>query len=185
MAFNQPLVPVLPVARELISKTKWVSSSKSHNPNQDTIRRKGTTKLLPFVGSSRKSSSGSRTPSSTPRDLLPEEPRPPMPSIPIPPTPSDTEQSTDEHLKTRKRSRSRTRVLSLFKRRHHHESHPSRSSVDSDASVSVSYHQFARLEIVTHHLARLDGLIGARGSFYATSPTNSRGREPARKGDCP
>ncbi|KAJ7094663.1 golgi-body localization protein domain-containing protein [Mycena belliarum] len=29
MAFHQPLVPVLPVARELISKTKWIANNKS------------------------------------------------------------------------------------------------------------------------------------------------------------
>lgn len=28
MAFHQPLVPVLPVARELLSKTKWTATSK-------------------------------------------------------------------------------------------------------------------------------------------------------------
>ncbi|KAF7301766.1 hypothetical protein MIND_00742200 [Mycena indigotica] len=33
MAFHQPLVPVLPVARELISKTKWIASHKEvHAP---------------------------------------------------------------------------------------------------------------------------------------------------------
>jgi hypothetical protein len=30
MAFHQPLVPVLPVARELISKTKWIANNKSN-----------------------------------------------------------------------------------------------------------------------------------------------------------
>lgn len=29
MAFQQPLVPVLPVARELISKTKWIASKST------------------------------------------------------------------------------------------------------------------------------------------------------------
>lgn len=33
MAFNQPLVPVLPVAREIISKTKWVSRGHHHQTN--------------------------------------------------------------------------------------------------------------------------------------------------------
>src|ERR1700761_2092712 len=29
MAFHQPLVPVLPVARELISKTKWIANKNN------------------------------------------------------------------------------------------------------------------------------------------------------------
>ncbi|KAJ7179036.1 golgi-body localization protein domain-containing protein [Mycena filopes] len=32
MAFHQPLVPVLPVARELISKTKWIANKNGHDP---------------------------------------------------------------------------------------------------------------------------------------------------------
>ncbi|KAF8974465.1 golgi-body localization protein domain-containing protein [Flammula alnicola] len=31
MAFHQPLVPVLPVARELLSKTKWISRAQPHD----------------------------------------------------------------------------------------------------------------------------------------------------------
>jgi hypothetical protein len=30
MAFNQPLIPVLPVARELISKSKWMANKGTH-----------------------------------------------------------------------------------------------------------------------------------------------------------
>ncbi|KAI0702885.1 golgi-body localization protein domain-containing protein [Cytidiella melzeri] len=41
IAFQQPLVPVLPVARELIAKTKWVHS-KGHHP--DTPKRVATPK---------------------------------------------------------------------------------------------------------------------------------------------
>lgn len=37
MAFNQPLVPVLPVARELLAKTKW-KSSKSNNAHDSPLR---------------------------------------------------------------------------------------------------------------------------------------------------
>jgi len=42
MAFHQPLVPVLPVARELISKTKWVASRK----RKDTKGSKKSTLAL-------------------------------------------------------------------------------------------------------------------------------------------
>ncbi|KAJ7068375.1 golgi-body localization protein domain-containing protein [Mycena amicta] len=41
MAFHQPLVPVLPVARELISKTKWIASNKDlHAPTPQKPLRK-------------------------------------------------------------------------------------------------------------------------------------------------
>ena len=36
MALNQPLLPVLPVARELFSKTKLMSS-KAHHASQDNV----------------------------------------------------------------------------------------------------------------------------------------------------
>lgn len=45
MAFHQPLLPVLPVARELISKTKWIASSSSKGPSQ--IDSKGPPPQLP------------------------------------------------------------------------------------------------------------------------------------------
>jgi hypothetical protein len=35
MAFHQPLLPVLPVARELLSKTKWMASSSKIPPQID------------------------------------------------------------------------------------------------------------------------------------------------------
>ncbi|KZT74332.1 hypothetical protein DAEQUDRAFT_761200 [Daedalea quercina L-15889] len=49
MAFQQPLVPVLPVARELIAKTKWIKSS-SHSHTPDSEHRPSTPSLLPFYG---------------------------------------------------------------------------------------------------------------------------------------
>ena len=38
MAFNQPLLPVLPVARELISKTKWMSSKANHASHDNPLQ---------------------------------------------------------------------------------------------------------------------------------------------------
>jgi len=38
MAFHQPLVPVLPVARELFSKTKWTSSKSTAQPHDNPLR---------------------------------------------------------------------------------------------------------------------------------------------------
>jgi hypothetical protein len=38
MALNQPLVPVLPVARELLSKTKWTASKSANQPHDHPLR---------------------------------------------------------------------------------------------------------------------------------------------------
>uniref|UniRef100_A0A8H7Y1A7 Uncharacterized protein n=1 Tax=Psilocybe cubensis TaxID=181762 RepID=A0A8H7Y1A7_PSICU len=38
MAFHQPLVPVLPVARELLSKTKWTASKTTNQPHDNPLR---------------------------------------------------------------------------------------------------------------------------------------------------
>jgi len=39
MAFHQPLVPVLPVARELLSKTKWIASKGAAHLEDQTGHR--------------------------------------------------------------------------------------------------------------------------------------------------
>lgn len=38
MALNQPLVPVLPVARELLSKTRWTASKLGNQPHDHPLR---------------------------------------------------------------------------------------------------------------------------------------------------
>lgn len=38
MALNQPLVPVLPVARELLSKTRWTASKSGNQPHDHPLR---------------------------------------------------------------------------------------------------------------------------------------------------
>ena len=38
MALNQPLVPVLPVARELLSKTRWMASKSGNQPHDHPLR---------------------------------------------------------------------------------------------------------------------------------------------------
>ncbi|KAF7352699.1 hypothetical protein MVEN_01235800 [Mycena venus] len=47
MAFHQPLVPVLPVARELISKTKWIANNKSNG--QDLSSPPKARKAITYV----------------------------------------------------------------------------------------------------------------------------------------
>lgn len=48
VAFQQPLLPVFPVARELISKTKWLTKSKAakqaHRGSGSKSKRMGNTK---------------------------------------------------------------------------------------------------------------------------------------------
>ncbi|KAL0572042.1 Protein SABRE [Marasmius crinis-equi] len=46
MAFHQPLVPVLPVARELLAKTKWIASKSGTSLPGPEHAAKPTTKLL-------------------------------------------------------------------------------------------------------------------------------------------
>ena len=45
MAFHQPLVPVLPVARELLAKTKWTASSKVQ-PHDSPMRLLHPSRML-------------------------------------------------------------------------------------------------------------------------------------------
>ncbi|KAI0081718.1 hypothetical protein K474DRAFT_1133165 [Panus rudis PR-1116 ss-1] len=128
MAFNQPLVPVLPVARELISKTKW--GAKGHGTH--TPKRKGTTpKLLPFMNfghhdkpedsTSENSHDKGKTPMYSTENLselgLTTDPEP-LTAVPT----------------ERAKQRSRPRVLSLFKRSHSKV----HGSVDSDVSTSTT-----------------------------------------------
>ncbi|KZS98046.1 hypothetical protein SISNIDRAFT_449676 [Sistotremastrum niveocremeum HHB9708] len=47
MALHQPLLPVLPVARELLTKTKWVSSPFRSNSRQNTFFELQPTPLVP------------------------------------------------------------------------------------------------------------------------------------------
>lgn len=130
IAFQQPLVPVLPVAKELITKTKW-GTPKPHHPTDHT-KRKGTTKLFTFM------SNGSRdgTPDATASER-----------VDTPGLTSSSDVSTDnltsevngdgvvrEDDVNDRRKRPRTRVLSLFKRS---RSKP-RGSMDSEVSIAVS-----------------------------------------------
>ena len=123
IAFQQPLVPVLPVARELITKTKW-GTSKSHH-QQDTVKRKAGTKRLPFVGHREDTT----TPDSNKQDK--SELQASSSDVSAENVTAETETVRDED---ERRKRPRTRVMSLFKRS---RSKP-RSSMDSDISVAVS-----------------------------------------------
>ncbi|KAH8105900.1 golgi-body localization protein domain-containing protein [Cristinia sonorae] len=162
MAFQQPLVPVLPVARELITKTKW-GAPKTTQSQADTVKRKGGPKRLPFVGHRDVATSSGvpnmgHTPSSS--DGSAEN------------AATETEAARDEE---ERRKRPRARVLSLFKRS---RSKP-RGSMDSDAPPGrVSSHIMSSAPVPTssisddkseHRRAGSSLLSGARHSISGRS----------------
>ncbi|KAF8897633.1 golgi-body localization protein domain-containing protein [Infundibulicybe gibba] len=98
MAFQQPLVPVIPVARELISKTKWIAPSKGDN---------FSSKLEPPNIDTRPSDSPQRK---WRRNTKPSNEAPSTALTPVPTT-------KPEHLETpSQQPNGRRRVISLFHR---------------------------------------------------------------------
>ncbi|EKM59200.1 uncharacterized protein PHACADRAFT_169675 [Phanerochaete carnosa HHB-10118-sp] len=140
IAFNQPLVPVLPVAREIISKTKWVS--KGHNHQTNTPRGSGAASpqtrqqsLIPGIPKRLRTIStmtikGKQTPYEKDKNLsvsalgLMTEPESMIPD----------EVSSASELENRKPKR---QLLKVFKRRR--SASRVRSSMDSTSSVSVMH----------------------------------------------
>ena len=137
VAFQQPLVPVLPVARELITKTKWIASKKDTG-HHDRPSRPSTPKLLkkpppPGLGSSdaarrshdvlRKSRDQSQAPrvSSTVSD-------PPFLT-------SEPESMLNDATVGPKREGMRKRAISLFRRKNH----SGKDSLDSSDTTTVSF----------------------------------------------
>ncbi|GBE79683.1 predicted protein [Sparassis crispa] len=123
MAFQQPLVPVLPVAREIISKTKFIPSRSHHH--HDDHGRMTTPKLRSLKSAGRESEEKKRS------------------AVSLPPTPivdpslssltTEPETMPDSPSETTKR---RPRVLSVFKRKGRGDS---RSSMDSDISTTGTF----------------------------------------------
>ncbi|KAI0719613.1 golgi-body localization protein domain-containing protein [Cerioporus squamosus] len=136
VAFQQPLVPVLPVARELITKTKWIASKK--DTSHDRPSRPSTPKLLkkpPRSGSTdalRKSQDASRKS----RDQLQAPPR--MSSVlSDPPFLTSEPESINDATIGPKREGMRKRAISLFRRK----SHSGKNSVESsDTTTGVFDH---------------------------------------------
>jgi hypothetical protein len=127
MALNQPLVPVLPVARELLSKTRWTASKSGNQPHDHPLRLLHPTILatdddsrLNWIhGGTLKTIEGSskhhvhRNPFKTKKDssVFTETPLTAEPEL------TDVEpQNSDSH------STSRRRVKSLFGRSSRHSS---------------------------------------------------------------
>ncbi|KAG6873749.1 hypothetical protein C0995_011568 [Termitomyces sp. Mi166 len=128
MVFHQPLLPVLPVARELISKTKWIPSSsrtttpfdyKGPPPKLDRARvlsgDDNSNLVRPRSRKSKSPSRGRRIASS--RKLEPTSP--PITSLPFSDEPESFVQGSASVVEVEKPSRSNTgrkRMMSLFKR---------------------------------------------------------------------
>lgn len=129
MAFQQPLVPVLPVARELISKTKWGGAKPHHNsPGPHKLKRKETAKLLEFLTPHSREKNGAHSEEKDHRTEAPER----LFGIPLA---SEPEPVTAVPV-IDKSKKGRARVLSMFKRQQT-SPHKVRASVDSDVSVNV------------------------------------------------
>lgn len=80
MAFQQPLVPVLPVARELIAKTKWIKSSSHNHIPESEHHRSSSPSLVPFHGHGRhhhNGTAGSATHATASSTTLPSAPATP------------------------------------------------------------------------------------------------------------
>ena len=128
MALNQPLVPVLPVARELLSKTRWTASKSGNQPHDHPLRLLHPTILatdddsrlnwihggtVKTIEGSSKHAQPERNPFKTRKDsqVFTETP------LTVEPESMDLEpQGSDSH------SASRKRVKSLFGRSSRHSS---------------------------------------------------------------
>lgn len=145
VAFQQPLVPVFPVARELITKTKWIAANKKDTHHNDRPSRPTTPKLV-----------------KTPR--LPPSSDPPRRSTEMPRKSRDKGTGTAATILTDaafitsepqlmregtiqpKREGVRKRAMSLFRRKHRHGHHNSSDTLEgSDSVSSVRGHFFFHL----------------------------------------
>ncbi|KAL0949429.1 hypothetical protein HGRIS_009489 [Hohenbuehelia grisea] len=137
MAFHQPLLPVFPVARELISKTKWLSPSKNnHADSQNFISRFGKTNLASNGETrvSRGRTKESRTPSPQRKWKRTSRRRPDTPptSFNITPLTAEPDSLESELSLVEAKQSHRGRVRSLFSRANSR----SRKSVESSPANS-------------------------------------------------
>lgn len=147
MAFNQPLVPVLPVAREIISKTKWVNSKHHHESHK---RGTITPRSLPFIGASRESTLNSHGEGSGKRlrtmstmstirgkpQLYKAENYSSLGLVTAEPDPLPQDQEQDQQESGTRVQKPRNKLFKVFKRRR--ADSKTRGSMDSTRSNSVS-----------------------------------------------
>ncbi|KAF4601061.1 hypothetical protein EYR38_005710 [Pleurotus pulmonarius] len=126
MALHQPLVPVLPVARELISKTKWINA-KSQNATSSSSRPES---------SKRRSRSKKRSPSPHRRWQKLSKKRPETPPATYQLTPlTDEPESMNTTVERASRPETRPKVFNLFSRK------SSRPRKSSDNAHATTHHQ--------------------------------------------
>lgn len=145
MAFQQPLVPVLPVARELITKTKWLASKRDH----DRPTRPSTPKLLSMKNGSARNGTGVSDGTLRKSKDLGGRPK-------LPHTIADAPflSSEPETIRAPKPAKNgvRSRAISLFKRKHAH-GQDSQDSIDSsDTTTSVCFTHSRRDISLTHRI---------------------------------
>ena len=141
MALNQPLVPVLPVARELLSKTKWTASKAPHDHplrllNPTILATDDDSRINWIHGGTLKTVEGSskhahRNPFKTKKDfsVFTETPLTAEPEL------IDVEpQNPDSH------STGRRRVKSLFGRSSRHSSRSRKNGKVSLTNPLVQYY---------------------------------------------
>jgi hypothetical protein len=126
MFFHQPLVPVLPVARELISKTKWIAS-KGHLGNLPDVPKLQPSKAIE-EDPLQKQRARSRSPRRPWRRGSRKKQETQSSSLPPAPLSMESE-PTAEQVTRSSRPSSRARMLSLFSRS------PSRKSMESSNTV--------------------------------------------------
>lgn len=120
MAFHQPLVPVLPVARELLAKTKWTASSKVQ-PHDSPLRLLHPSRMLVtdddqrlnWTLNERKSEISAK--SSWRQVLRSNKDSPKLTSLPL--TDEPEAMDTDQPSGANERRTGRKRVKSLFSKR--------------------------------------------------------------------
>ncbi|TBU45037.1 golgi-body localization protein domain-containing protein [Dichomitus squalens] len=129
VAFQQPLVPVLPVARELITKTKWIAKKDTHLTDRPS--RPSTPKLLRAkrptaagdLDGPRKSGDKSTAILTDPSFLT-----------------SEPEALRDATMQPKREGGVRKRAMSLFRRKHRHGNDSTDTSEASGSITSVSSH---------------------------------------------
>jgi hypothetical protein len=142
MVFHQPLIPVLPVARELISKTKWIGSKGSrmdahgHSDSSKSAQAKTNEAKLSTILLSKRSPSPYREPRRVlhrKADSSSSFASSPMTSEP---EPMDSEDCDSHDNKTLSARKARPRVFSIF--RHGSPSGSTASSRSSTRSSNAS-----------------------------------------------
>ncbi|TFK43439.1 golgi-body localization protein domain-containing protein [Crucibulum laeve] len=160
MAFHQPLLPVLPVARELISKTKWTASSKGGTqPHDHPLQLLHPSRILASdddfrLGKSKSPSAPhTRWGKVTGKGRHKTEAPTSFTSLPLTAEPEPINSSVTSPSS---RSSSRKRVLSLFSRG---SSHPSKS----DTTVSSRYSEESPSSSSTSKAGNSDNNLGNLG----------------------